>query len=325
MTSGRSNHRLHAHMGTLRQLEILLMVYETGSIKAASESLFLTQPTVSMQLKKLAETIEMPLYDIVGRKLVFTQAGQQLVETAREVMNSFSRLDANLSKLRGLKAGRLNLAVVTTSNYIVPHLLGPFCKKLPGVDVQLKVGNRQQIIERLKAGMDDFYVFSHPPDDMDIDQIEFLVNPLVAIADQGHPLATKATLTLQDIGNENFIMREVGSGTRHAIQEFLAKQGLDLNIRMTIESNEAIKHAVMSGLGISILSAHTLVFGGSTGLSQLAVKELPIKTHWYFVWLKAKRHSLIAEEFLKHVETEGRAMLIEELRRNGIREDDITS
>ena len=315
--------RLHAHIGTVRQLEILLAVYEYGSVKAASEALFLTQPTVSMQLKKLAEAIEMPLYDIVGRKIVFTEAGRLLVGTAREVLESFSRLDMSLDNLRGLKSGTLNLAVVTTSKYFIPHILGPFCEKYPDVDVQLNVGNRQQIIERLKEGRDDFYVFSHPPDDVDIDQIEFLVNPLVAIANEGHPLTAKKRLTLRDIEKENFIMRETGSGTRHAITEYMKKNNVELNIRMTIESNEAIKHAVMSGLGVSILSAHTLSFGGSAGLTQLSVKDLPIRTNWYFVWLRSKRQSLIATEFLDHVETEGRNMLIQELQRSGVKKRDI--
>lgn len=315
--------RLHAHVGTLRQLEILLAVHKHGSIKAASESLFLTQPTVSMQLKKLAEAVDMPLYDLVGRKLIFTEAGLELVATATEVLDSFARLDMTLANMRGLKAGTLKLAVVTTSKYFIPHLLGPFCDRYPNVNIQLKVGNRQQIIERLKHSNDDFYVFSHPPDDIDTDQIEFLANPLVAIAPDGHSLATRRRIDIKEISKQPFIMRESGSGTRHAIQEFMRKNKVNLNIRMTIESNEAIKHAVMSGLGISILSAHTLVYGGRAGLTQLPFSLLPIKTHWYFVWLKAKRLSLIANEFLNHVETDGRKMLAAELQRSGIRKRDM--
>lgn len=315
--------RLHAHIGTIRQLEILLAVYEHGSVKAAADSLYLTQPTVSMQLKKLSDAVGIPLYSIVGRKLFFTDAGNLLVNTAREVLDSFSRLDVNLSSLKGMTSGTLNLAVVTTSKYFIPHLLGPFCDKYPGVDVQMNVGNRQQIIERLKDGQDDFYVFSHLPEDSDIEKIEFLTNPLVAIAQEGHPLVSRRKLTLQDICDENFIMRESGSGTRYAIQEYMRRRKLNLNIRMTIESNEAIKHAVMSGLGISILSAHTLVYGGSAGLSQLSVKELPIKTNWYFVWRKSKQQSMIAMEFLQHVETAGKRMLIKELQRSGIKRKDM--
>lgn len=311
--------RLHAHIGTLRQLEILLAVHQAGSISGAAESLFLTQPTISMQLKKLAEAIDMPLYNLVGRKIVFTEAGLELVASAKQVLEEFGRLEMILANLRGLKAGELKLAVVTTSKYFIPHLLGPFCERYPQVDVRLKVGNRQQIIDRLRSGDDDFCVFSHPPEQIDCERIEFLGNPLVAIAHADHPLGRKKQMCWQDIEQEPFLMREPGSGTRYAIEEFMRKQHCTLNARMTIESNEAIKHAVMSRLGISILSAHTLVYGGQSGLVRLNVKELPIVSHWYFTWLKAKTPSLIASEFLSYLQTEGRQMLMAELRRNGIR------
>ena len=283
--------RLHAHVGTLRQLEIFLSVYDLGSIKAASETLHLTQPTVSMQLKKLAEAIGMPLYERVGR--------------GREVLDSFDRLDMELAELRGLKKGTLRIAVVTTSKYFIPHLLGSFCEQYPGVDLQFKVGNREQIISRLHDGLDDLYVFSQPPEDEDIIAIDFMRNPLVAIAPEGHPLASRERLTLADLASEPFLMREPGSGTRHAIERHLARHETQMNIRMTIESNEAIKHAVMSGLGISILSEHTLTHGGSTGLAILRVRELPIESTWYLVRLRNRQLSLIAETFLNYLREGG--------------------
>ncbi|MBU2708060.1 LysR family transcriptional regulator [Zooshikella marina] len=306
--------RLHAHIGTIRQLEIFLAVYEGGSITAASEMLYLTQPTVSMQIKKLAETIDMPLYEQIGRKLVFTDAGHALATTAKDVLNSFIDLETKLSDLRGLKAGTLKIAVVTTSQYFIPHLLGPFCERYPAIDIQLKVANRQQVIDRLSAGMDDFYVFSHLPEDIEMETIEFLPNPLVAIAPQNHPLTAKKRIHLETISDAPFLMREKGSGTRFAIEEFMKEHQIQLNLKMTIESNEAIKHAVMSGLGISILSAHTLAFGGRAGLVELAIKPLPIKTHWYFAWLKGKQLSIIANTFLNYVQSEGKETLLSELR-----------
>lgn len=320
--------RLHAHVGTLRQLEILLAMHDSGSVNGAAEKLFLTQPTVSMQLKKLSEAIGIPLYNVIGRKIVFTDAGLEAVKTATEVLDSFARLDMSLSNMRELKSGTLRLAVVTTSKYFIPHILGPFCERYPDIEVQLKVGNRQQIMERLKQGVDDFYVFSHPPADIDTESIEFFDNPLVAIAHEDHPLlkhkksGRKKRLSLSDICKEPFIMREEGSGTRFAIEEFMRQQKASLNIKMTIESNEAIKHAVMSRLGISILSAHTLAYGGNAGLAQLNVSRLPINTHWYFLWLKSKRQTIIAREFLAHVENDGRKMMTEELARNGLRASD---
>jgi len=308
--------RLHAHVGTLRQLEILLAVHDYGGINGAAKALYLTQPTVSIQMKKLSEAIGVPLYNISHRKLVFTDEGLELVKTAVEVLDSFSRLDMSLSNMRELKSGVLRLAVVNTSQYFVPHLLGPFCEQYPDIDIQLKVGNREQTIEHLKRGVDDFYVFSHPPQDNDTESIEFLDNPLVAITYEGHPLAKKKNLRLKHLLDEPFLIREQGSGTRHAVEEFLRKHDVQLNVKMTIESNEAIKHSVMSKLGISILSAHTLTYGGKSGLIKLPVRELPIDSHWFFVWSKSKRQTVIATEFLKYVENKGRSILHAELAKN---------
>ncbi|MCG8312939.1 MAG: LysR family transcriptional regulator [Pseudomonadales bacterium] len=305
--------RLHARVGTIRQLEILLAVHERGSIKSAAESLHLTQPTVSMQLKKLVDAIGMPIYDQIGRKLVFTEAGLALTHTARDVLENFRRLEIQLSDMRGLKAGTLKIAVVTTSKYFIPHLLGPFCERYPNIDIQFKVGNRQQIIDRLLAGKDDLYVFSHTPEDADIEMIEFLSNPLVAIATQQHPLATQKNIDINEFLKEPFLIREKGSGTRYALEQFLNRKKINITPKMTIESNEAIKHAVMANLGVSILSAHTLSFGGDDGLAVLDVKQLPIKSRWYFVWLKQKQQTVIAETFLNYVQAEGKEMLQQEI------------
>ncbi len=301
--------RLHAHVGSIRQLEILLAVHDQGSINGAAKSLHLTQPTVSMQMKKLSEAIGAPLYEISNKQLFFTDEGLELVKTAVEVLDSFSRLDHKLNAMRELQTGTLRLAVVNTSQYFIPHLLGPFCERYPGVDIQLKVGNREATLERLKRGVDDFYVFSHPPSDTDTQSIEFFDNPLVAFANSDHPLTKKKSLSIRQLLKEPFLIREQGSGTRFALESFLRQRKIELNVRMTIEGNEAIKHAVMSGLGISILSQHTLTFGGDHGLVQLPVKELPIHSRWYFVWSRAKRQTLIATEFLDYAENDGRDVL----------------
>jgi DNA-binding transcriptional LysR family regulator len=308
--------RLHARVGTLRQLEILLAVHDHSSISGAAKALFLTQPTVSIQMKKLADAIGTQIYSINNRQLLFTDEGLELAKTAVEVLDSFARLDKSLNEMNELKSGTLRLAVVNTSQYFMPHLLGPFCERFPDIDVQLKVGNRQQTIDKLKQGVEDFYVFSHPPNDIKTESIEFLDNPLVAIAHKDHPLASQKHLTLDHLCEEPFLMREPGSGTRHSIEEFFRKKGKDLRIRMTIESNEAIKHSVMSKLGISILSAHTLTYGGESGLVRLPVRELPISSHWFFVWSKAKRQTAIANQFLQFVQSEGRELLDKELNLN---------
>lgn len=305
--------RLHAYIGTSRQLEILLAVYDEGSITAATHTLYLTQPTISMQLKKLSEAIGMPLYDQVGKKLIFTEAGVATVVAARDILGRFEELDSRLSDLKGLKAGTLRLGVVTTAKYFIPHLLGEFCSLYPAIDVQMNVANRSQVLERLERGEDDFYVFSHPPENEDLELFEFLPNPLVAIAPIGHPLTKKAKVTLAEFAKYPFLMREPGSGTRHAIEEHMKKHGIKLNLKMTIESNEAIRHAVMAGLGVSILSSHTLAYGGHVGLQEVNVSRIPIVLHWQLARLKRKRMSIIASTFLDYVNSQGRAKLLRDL------------
>ena len=295
------NSRLHAHIGTFRQLEILLAVYQGGSIKAASESLYLTQPTVSMQLKKLTEAIGLPLYHQIGKKIKFTDAGLETVETAKHILESCRKLDMKLADLRGLKSGTLRISCVTTAKYFIPHLLGPFCQLYPGIDVQFTVANRQQIIERLEQGLDDFYVFSHLPNHLNMNVIELLSNNLVAIAGKDHPIAKRKAVSLADFCNESFLVREEGSGTRYAIDTLLAEHNIKPNVKMTIASNEAIIH--------SVLSNHTLAFGENYQVDVVNVKELPIKSQWSFVWDNKQSLSLIADVFLNFVETQGKQIL----------------
>ncbi|WP_217544347.1 LysR family transcriptional regulator [Vibrio metschnikovii] len=301
--------RLHAHIGTFRQLEILLAVYHGGSITAAADSLFLTQPTVSMQLKKLAEAIGLPLYQQVGRTLRFTDAGLATVETAKKVLQNCEELDMRLSRLKGLESGTLKLAVVTTAKYFIPHLLGPFCQRYPGIDIQLTIANRQQVMERCENGADDFYVFSHLPEGLELDVIEFMANDLVAIAAASHPFTQQERVSLAEFCQEDFLIREVGSGTRYATEAFFKKQAYQPNIKMTIASNEAIIHSVLARLGVSILSAHTLAFGNIYGVQVINVESLPIKTRWSFSWTRQRALSPIAEVFLNYVQTEGREII----------------
>ncbi|MBW3163219.1 LysR family transcriptional regulator [Ferrimonas balearica] len=283
---------------TLRQMEILLALRDAGSVSAAAERLHLTQPTVSMQLKKLSETLEADLYHQVGRRLQFTDAGERALETAIEVLASFERMEMDLADLKGLKRGTLRLGVVTTAKYFIPHLLGGFCERYPQIEIEFKVGNRQQVIDRLSEGRDDFYVFSHPPKDAPLALHEFLDNPLVAIASADHPWAKRRTVPLQEFAQEPFLIREHGSGTRYALERFLREQNAKLNVRMTVESNEAIRHSVMSGLGVSVISTHTLAFGGDSGLAILPVEGMPIRSHWYLAHHKAKSLSPVAATFL---------------------------
>lgn len=297
--------RFHAKLGTFRQLEIFTKFAETGSVSQTAQELHLAQPSVSIQLKKLSDNLNLPLIETIGKKLYLTDAGRALYESSLEIFDSVRRLESRFASLSGLQAGLLKLSVVTTAKYFFPHLLGPFIQQYPAIEVNFNIQKRGNIISRLRENKDDFYVFSFPPEDIDIETIEFVNNPLVVVAPRNHPLADKKDIDFSELQNEPFIMREPGSGTRHAIEKFLLQTGHKITEKMTIESNEAIKHSVMSGLGISILSVHTLGLENNNQIAILDVKDFPMIHHWYIVYLRDKKLSDIAQIFLSFLRSEG--------------------
>ncbi|MET1257205.1 LysR family transcriptional regulator [Aliikangiella maris] len=297
--------RFHAKIGTFRQLEIFIKFAETGSISQTANLLHLAQPSVSIQLKKLSDHLGVPLVEQVGRKLYLTDAGNELYKSSLEIFDTLGRLESRLASLSGLQAGHLKLSVVTTAKYFFPHLLGPFCQRYPDIEVSFNIGNRGSMISRLRENKDDFYVFSHPPDDIEIEKFEFVNNPLVVVVHAEHPLANKKNIDFAKLKNDPFIMREPGSGTRFAVEKYLQDSGNSVNEKMTIESNEAIKHSVMSKLGISILSVHTLSQATKSSFKILNVKGFPLKHHWYVVYLKNKQLSDVARTFLEFLQVEG--------------------
>ncbi|MBP6096385.1 MAG: LysR family transcriptional regulator [Methyloversatilis sp.] len=285
---------------TLRQLQVFAKVAETGSFTRASEQLFLTQPSVSQQIRQLTETVGEPLIDTIGRRSYLTPAGEELLATWTAIQQQWQLFEENMQALRGLHSGTLRLAVVSTAKYFVPRVLGPFCARYPGIDVKLEVANRDRIIERIQGNMDDLYVMTTPPDDLDLVCEYFLDNPLVAIAPPSHALAGVARLSLADLAEERFIMREQGSGTRIAIEHYLEQQCATLNVRMELGSNEAIKQAVAGGLGLSILSRHTLHRepAREDEVVVLPVDGFPLMTRWQLAHLRSRRMSRAAQAFL---------------------------
>lgn len=237
--------KLLARLGTLRQLEIFLQVAKEGSIARAAEVLNLTQPSVSIQVKKLSEVFGLPLYEVVGKKLKLTEAGRKVEEAGKEIFEVVGRLDDELNDLKGLRSGTLSISVVTTSKYFLPYIMAPFCELYPGVEVELNIGNRSTIIDRLSKNLDDLYIFSELPDSLDIVAYPFLPNPIAVIASKNHVLAGKKKLKWKDIEHARFIMRETGSGSLFGVQNFLKENNYKMNDVMTIQSNEAIKHAVI--------------------------------------------------------------------------------
>ena len=290
-----------SRLGTLRQLEIFMKVAECGSMAEAARDLFLSQPAVSLQVRKLSDAIGLPLHEVIGKRLYLTDAGHEVVATGEQIFAAVRRLDESINNLKGLTAGRLRIMVVTTAKYFLPRILGPFCREYPDIEVEFHVGNRAEVIARLNENRDDLYIFNDLPMDSEIETFQFLPNPLVVIASDEHRLAGRKKLTWEDLAGETFLMREAGSGTFNAIRRHLNAHNLSLGKTFTIESNEAIKHAVVENMGITILSAYVLADAASKGLVQLRVGGFPILSDWHVVYPKAKSLSLIAERFLEFV------------------------
>ncbi|MBI3562960.1 MAG: LysR family transcriptional regulator [Gammaproteobacteria bacterium] len=287
---------------TLRQLEVFEAVARLGSFTRAAQELFLTQPTVSMQIKKLTDAVGLPLYDQVSKKIYLTDAGHALVDFCQELFNHFAKFEQTVADMKGLKQGTLRLAVVTTAKYFVPRLLGPFYQQYPGIEVSLKVSNRERVLERLAGNRDDLYILGQPPEGIDVSAESFLENPLVALAPTHHPLAGKKNIPLQRFAEEPFLLREPGSGTRAATERLFAEHGLTFKIRMELGSNEAIKQAIVGGLGVSVLSRHTLALDAPLGqLAILDVEDFPIERHWYVVYPAGKQLSVVARTFLEYL------------------------
>jgi DNA-binding transcriptional LysR family regulator len=285
---------------TLRQLQLMEAIVRLGSFTRAAEELFLTQPTVSMQIKKLAEAIGTPLFQQVGRRVEPTDAGREVYSACREVLASLSNLDIKLADLKGLKRGRLRLGVITTAKYVAPELLGAFCERYPGIDVSLKVTNRERILERLAMSDDDLYVVGQLDEIAnDAEVIPFAPNPIVLVARADHPLARERNVRAERLAEEYFLLREPGSGVRDAVLRQLAAGGVTPRVRMQLGSNEAIKHAIVGGLGISALSLHSLVLESAGGkLALLDVQGFPIERRWNLVYPRNRELSLVAKTFL---------------------------
>ncbi|MGB0720762.1 MAG: LysR substrate-binding domain-containing protein [Gammaproteobacteria bacterium] len=291
---------------SLRQLQVFEAIVRHGSFTRAAEELFLTQPTVSMQIKKLAESIGLPLFEPVGRNVKPTEAGLVVYESCRRIFENLANLEMKIADLKGVKRGRLRLGVITTAKYFAPEVLGDFCKKYPGIDVALKVSNRDRIVERINANEDDLYVMGAAPAQSDLESFNFAPNPLYVMAPRDHELVGQKNIPLARVAEEAFILREPGSGIRDATLKKFAAEDLQPKVRMELGSNEAIKHAIVGGLGLSVLSLHTLALEGVNGpVAVLDVQGFPIERKWFLVYPRNKELSPVAQTFLEYaLETE---------------------
>lgn len=291
---------------TLHQLAIFAVLARHQNMTRAAEELHMTTPALSIQVKQMAEAIGVPLHEQIGRRLYLTDAGRRVETAARDVLERLDELGTELAELQGLERGSLKLAIITTAKYFVPRLLGEFCRRHPGIGVSLEVSNRDQCLARLKENLDDLYIMGQAPDGFDVEAVPFMHNPLVVIAPAAHPLAAERNIPPARLAEEPFIMREQGSGTRRITERFFEEHGISVKNRMTLGSNEAVKQAVAGGLGLAVLSQHTLTLDESSGaFAILDVKGFPLVREWYAVYPKGKRVSLVTEAFLKHIVAHG--------------------
>jgi LysR family transcriptional regulator, low CO2-responsive transcriptional regulator len=287
---------------TFKQLRIFLAVFDAGSVSAAAKSTHVTQPTVSMQLKEISNAVGLPLYEVISKKIYFTDAGKELASTAREMLNAWSNFEQSIDAAKGLTRGKLKIAVVSTAKYFMPRLIGQFCKKYPDIDISLEILNRDGVLMRMRENMDDLYIMSQPPTDMDLIDDIFLHNPLVPIAAYSHPLTKKTSVPLSSFLDQRFILREKGSGTRMTIDKYFKTQKFRPDIRMELGSNEAIKEAVAGGLGIGMVSKHALHgHQKEHGVAIINVKGFPIMSHWHIVHPAKKHLPPVAVAFKAHL------------------------
>jgi DNA-binding transcriptional LysR family regulator len=290
---------------TWNQLRLFEAVARRQSFTRAAEELFVVQPTVSAQIKQLTDMVGLPLFEQVGKKIYLTDAGKELQVTCRELFDSWERFEMRVSDLKGVKEGRLRIAMATTAKYFVPRMLGPFYKRYPGVDLAVEIVNRDRVIERLVNNMDDLYIMGVPPDHIAIEKHLFLDNPLVVIAPIGHELARRKNVPLARLARERLIVREAGSGTRITTEEFLRKHKIKWPVQMELGNNEAIKWAVAGDLGVSVVSQHSLLLEPMHDkLAVLDVEGFPIHAAWYVVYPQGKQLSVVARTFFDYLKTE---------------------
>jgi LysR family transcriptional regulator, low CO2-responsive transcriptional regulator len=300
---------LRRHL-TIRQLEVLAAVGQEGTVTAAAETLHLTQPAVSMQLRQLEEQLELTMFETVGRRLQITEPGKELVRLAIELLARLDDLEQTARSLRGVGHGRVRLGVVSTAKYFAPRLLAQFLKLHARLEFKLTIHNRAEIIDQLQSYSIDLGIMGQPPDGMQLDGTPFAPNPLISIGAPSHPLSLRRGLRPQDLTGQAFIVREPGSGTRNAMDRFFADHEVKIRQVMEADSNETIKQAVMAGIGLGFLSLHTVRPELAAGrVAVLDVRGLPLERQWYVVHSSQRRLTPAADEFRQYLLREADALM----------------
>lgn len=291
---------------TLQQLRLFEAVARLRHITRAAEEVHLTQPAVSIQLKKMEAALGTALVEQIGRQLHLTVAGQEVYKASQDVLQRLHELDLSLDELKDEVTGPVNLVVVSSAKYFMPYLLGQFLERYPKVKPHLIVTNRAKLLSRLEANEDDLYIMGQVPEGLAVDEYPFLENVLVVVARPDHPLAGEEQVSLTDIAAQRIIGREQGSGTRKAVEAVFQQNGLEISPYLELGGADEIKHAVMAGLGIAVLPLHSLGLElAANKLSVLSVEQFPLRRGWFAVHRKGKKLSKAAGLFLDYLQHEG--------------------
>lgn len=289
---------------TLNQLQIFLKIAQTKSVTRAAEDLHLTQPAVSIQLKNLQAQFEIPLTEVVGRKIYITDFGKEIAEAAETILNHAHAINHKTLSHKGKLVGRLKISVVSTGKYVMPYFLSDFINMHNGIELILDVTNKMKVIESLEKNEVDFSLVSVLPDSMQIEKLELIQNKLYLVSNTRQKFKSK----LYDksiFESVPLIYREPGSGTRHTMEKFIKRNSLPVQKKMELTSNEAVKQAVVAGLGCSIMPLIGIKNELQNGELQIVpVKGFPIKSVWNLIWLKGKNLSPVALAFLNYLKKE---------------------
>jgi DNA-binding transcriptional LysR family regulator len=298
---------------TLRQLKVFEAVANHLSFSRAAEELHLTQPAVSMQVQALAEQAGLPLFEQMGKKIFLTTAGEEVLRHARRITQQVREADEAVAALRGGRGGRLTLGVVSTAKYFAPRLLVAFQKLYPESELKLRVHNRETVVRLLEENQIDLAMMGVPPKDFDTVAYQVADQPHVVIAAPGHPLAGKRHIEPKEMAGEPFLVREVGSGTRGAMERFFAEHDATLTNTIELLGNETIKQAVMAGMGLSFISEHTIGLELAAGrLVELNVVGTPVMRKWYVVHRADKLVMPVIQAFLDFMRSEGPRLIVEQ-------------
>lgn len=286
---------------TLHQLEIFCKITELKSVTKASEELFLTQPAVSIQLKKFQEQFQNPLFEVVGRKIYITEFGDQIAKSATKILEEVQALNYKALSFDGELAGTLKIAIVSTAKYAMPYFLADFMSQHAGVDLVMDVTNKSEVVRSLENNDVDFAMVSTIPKNLNIDRIQLMENKLHLVGGRQYKNVSK-NLSPKIFEQLPLIYREQGSATRNAMERFIASHKISTYKKMELTSNEAVKQAVVAGLGFSIMPLIGIKNELNTGdLQIIPVKDLPIVTNWNLIWLSSKNLSSIAKHFVEHI------------------------